>query len=88
MFEVHFHSLIVDLFSFKSGGQTEMFIILCNPVIVSAASKQKCRCFGKLKFLNCQDKQGVRHKTKGKNLYFKLSKNGHSKKTSLQKYRS
>ena len=28
-----FHSLIVDLFSFKSNDQTEMFIILCNPVM-------------------------------------------------------
>ena len=48
-----------------------MFIVLWNPVIVSAASKQKFRCFGKSKFFNCQDKQGVRHKAEGKKLTFK-----------------
>ena len=32
---------------FKVRGQTERFIILYNPVIVFAASKEKCRCIRK-----------------------------------------
>ena len=32
---------------FEVRGQTEKFIILYNPVIVYAASKEKCRCIKK-----------------------------------------
>ena len=33
--DVHFRSLILDWFSHNSGGQTEMFIILCDSLIIS-----------------------------------------------------
>ena len=35
-FDVRFCSLILDLFLFKAVGQTEIFIILCDPLIFSA----------------------------------------------------
>ena len=29
--------------TFKSGGQAEVIIILCNPLVVSVVERQKCR---------------------------------------------
>ena len=37
MFDVYFCSLILNPFLLKLGGQTEMIITLCNPLVVSVA---------------------------------------------------
>ena len=42
MFDVRFWSLILYLLSLKSSdGETEMFIVLCNPLIISSVTKLK-----------------------------------------------